>query len=68
MEYTNFKNDLIKYKFSCCKKNYQHKFDEKSKARFFNTYEFSNHDNKKFILLLQTGFHPYNCERFNETP
>ena len=68
MEYTNFKYDLIKYKFSCCKKNYQHKFDEKSKARFFNTYEFSNHDNKKFILLLQTGFHPYNCERFNETP
>ena len=36
------------------KKNYQHKFGEKLKERFFNTYKFSNHDNSKkevFILM-----------------
>ena len=34
-EYINF--DLIEYKCLCCNKNYQHKFDEKLKERFFNT-------------------------------
>ena len=29
LEYTNFKDDLIKYKCLCCNKNYQQKFDEK---------------------------------------
>ena len=52
LQYTNFKDDLIKYKCLCCNKNYQHKFDEKLKERFFNTYKFSNHNNNKFILLL----------------
>ena len=55
LEYTNFKDDLIKYKCLCCNKYYQNKIDEKSKERFFNTYKFSNHDNNKFILLLQKG-------------
>ena len=27
LEYTNFKDDLIKYKCLFCNKNYQHKFD-----------------------------------------
>ena len=27
LEYTNFKDDLIKYKCLCCNKNYQQKFD-----------------------------------------
>ena len=31
LEYTNFKNDLIEYKYLCCNKNFQHKFDEKLK-------------------------------------
>ena len=43
----------------------------KVKERFFNTYTFSNHDNNKFILLLQTGADPYeyvdDWEKFNET-
>ena len=51
-ECTNFKDELIEYKCLCCNKNYQHKFDEKLKEQFFNTYKFSNHDNNKFILLL----------------
>ena len=54
----------------CCNKSYEHKFDEKLKERF-NTYKFSNHDNNKFILLLQKGVYPYeyvdDWEKFNET-
>ena len=37
--YTNFKDNLIEQKFLCCNKNYQHKFDENLKERFFNTYK-----------------------------
>ena len=43
----------------CCKKQYQHKFDEKLKDLFFNTHKFSNHNNSKFILLLLKGVYPY---------
>ena len=56
LEYTNFKDDLIECKCFCCNKNYQQKFDEKLKERFFNPYKFSNHDNNKFILLLPKVF------------
>ena len=52
LEYTSFKDDLMEYKYLCCNKNYQHKFNEKLKELFFNTHEYSNHDNNKFILLL----------------
>ena len=45
-------------------------FDEQLKERFLNTYKFSNHDNNKFILLLQKGVYSYeymdNWEKFNE--
>ena len=34
LEYTNFKDNLSEYKCLCCKKNYQHKFDEKLKEFF----------------------------------
>ena len=47
------------------------KFDEKLKKRFFDTYKFCNHDNNKFILLLQKGIYPYeymdDWEKSNET-
>ena len=41
LEYTNFKVDLSEYNCLRCKKkkkkkNYQHKFDEKLKGRFFS--------------------------------
>ena len=58
-EYTNFKDDLIEYKYLICSKNCRIKFDEKLKDGFFNTYKFCNHDNNKFILLLRKGVYPY---------
>ena len=70
LEYTNFKDNLIEYKCLCCNKNYQHKFDEMTKERLFNTSKFSNHDNNKFILLSRKDVYPYeymnDWERFNE--
>ena len=59
LEYANFKDDLIVSKCSICKKNCQIKFDEKLKERFFHTYKFFNHNNKKFILLLAKGIYSY---------
>ena len=59
LEYINFKIDLKGYKYLCCNKNYEHKYDEKLKGQFFNTYKFSNHNNNKFIFLLQKGVYPY---------
>ena len=71
LEYTNFKDDLIEYKCLCCNINYQQNIYEKLNQRFFNTYKFSNHDNNKFISLLQKGAYPYehmdDWEKFNET-
>ena len=70
-EYINFENDLIEQKCLRFDKNYQHKFDEKLKERFFNTYKVSNHDNNYFILFLQKGIYLYeymdDWEKFNET-
>ena len=70
LEYTNFKDDSIEYKYLCCVKNYQHKFDEKLKEQIFNTYKYFNHDNKKLVLLLEKGVYLYehmdDWEKFNE--
>ena len=52
-------------------KDWQIKFHEKLKLRFFNTYKFSDNDNNKFISLLWKGVYPYeyiyNWENFKET-
>ena len=49
----------MEYKHLFCNNIYQHKFDEKFKELFFNTYKFSNHDKNKFILFLRKGVYPY---------
>ena len=53
-KYTNYKNYLknvlILFKRLSCNKNYQKRFDEKSKTRFISTYKFSNHDINRFIV------------------
>ena len=71
LEYTNLKDDLIDYKYLCCNKSYQKKFDEKLKERFLNTSKFSNHDKNRFVLLLQKHVYPYehmnDGEKFSET-
>ena len=67
LQYTNFRDYLIEYKCLCCNKNYQHKFDERLKELFFNTYQFSNHNNNKFILLLYVYPYMDDWENFNET-
>ena len=71
LEHTNFKDDLIGYKYSCCNKNNQQKLDKNLKDRFSNTYKHSNHENNKFILLLRTGIYCYeymnDWGKFNET-
>ena len=55
----------------CCNKNYQHKFDEKLKEQFFDTYNFSNRGNNKFVLLLLKSVYRYEYihgwEKFNGT-
>ena len=53
LEYTNFKDNLIEFKCLSCNKNHQHKFNEKLKEWFFNTFNFSNHDNNKLILCCE---------------
>ena len=53
LKYTNYKNDLIKYKCLVCNKKCQTKFDEKLKEKFSNSHKFSHHDRNKFILILQ---------------
>ena len=58
LEYNYFTDDLIEYTCLCCSKSYQHKYDEKLKELFFNTYKFSNYDNNKFILFLRKGVYP----------
>ena len=50
LQYKEFKDDLTEYKCLCFNKIYQQQFDEKLKERFFNTYNFFNYDNNKFIL------------------
>ena len=63
-------DSLIKYKCLACNKNYSKKIDEKLKKQFRNTFNFSNNNINKFILLQWKGFYSYkymdDWERFNE--
>ena len=54
------RDDSIKYKPLFCNGNYQKKFDENLKKRFFNTCKLFNHDINEFILLLQKNVYSMN--------
>ena len=60
---------MIKYKCLSCNKNYSNKNDEKLKKWFKNTFELSDNDIDKFILLLRKGDYPdkyMDDRKFNE--
>ena len=66
------KNNLINYK-KCLfyNDNYLEKLNEELKEKLKNTFNFSNNDFNKFILLLRKGVYPYkymdDWKKFNET-
>ena len=49
LEYESVKDNLRKYKYLSCNKDYSNKLNEKLKKRFKNTFKFSSNDNNKFI-------------------
>ena len=69
--HTNFKDNLISYKYLYYNKNHQKKFDETLNEQVCYTYRFSNNDFNNFMLLLPEGAYPYkykdNWEEHNET-
>ena len=71
LEYESDKDDFIKYKCLSCSKDYSNRFNEKLKKKFINTFNFSNNNINKFILLLRKGVYPDeymdDWEKFNET-
>ena len=64
LEYESVKDNLIKYIFLSCNKNYSNKLDEKLKNRFKNTFKFSDNDISKLMLFLRKSVYPY--EYMNE--
>ena len=71
LEYENVKDDLIEYKSLSCNKDYWNRLDEKLKKKFNKTFNFSNNDINKSLLLLRKGIYSYeymdDWEKFNET-
>ena len=59
LEYESIKDNLIKYKCLSYNKDYSNKIDEELKKRLKNTFNFSNNDINKFILLLRKCVYPY---------
>ena len=58
-EYERIKDILIKYECLSCNKDYSNKLDEELKKKLQNTFQFSNNDINKFILLLKNGVYPH---------
>ena len=70
-EYERVQDTLIKRKCLSCNKDYSNKLDEKLKKRFKNSFEFSNNNISKCILLPRNSayHHEYMDDwgKFNET-
>ena len=71
LEYKSVEDNLIKYKCLSFNKDYSNKLDYKLKKKFKKTFQFSNNDINKFILLFRKVVYPYeyidDWEKFNET-
>ena len=61
LEYESVKDNSIKYKSLSCNKDYSNKLNKELKKRLKNTFELSNNDIKKIILLLRKGVYRYEC-------
>ena len=63
MEFIKKKKKKCKTDNKKCEKyeNYQKMFGKNLKKQFANTYEFYNHDNNKFTLLLRKCDYPCKC-------
>ena len=68
LQYRNFKDNLKKYKCSCCNKNYQKKFDEKLKERFFNTCNNYSHLNIEDVTDADYSHTKRVCKDFEIKP
>ena len=71
LDYMTTNDEQLIFRGFRCKQNYEKNFNEELIQRFTNTYEFSNEDLNKFILLLRKGVYPYeymdSWQRFDET-
>ena len=59
LEYKSVEDNLIKYKCLSFNKDYSNKLDYKLKKKFKKTFQFSNNDINKFILLFRKVVYPY---------
>ena len=59
LEYESVKNNLIKYKYLSCNKDYSKRLDEELQKWFKSIFQFSKNNTNELILLLKNGVYPY---------
>ena len=71
LSYLSVEDNQLIFQFLACKKNYEKELNMELNKTFLITYQFSNGDLNKFVLLLRKGLHPYeymgSWERFDKT-
>ena len=66
LEYESASDDLMKYKWLSCNKDYPKNIVKKLTKQFRNTFKFSNNVINKLILLLWKGVYSYeNMDEWN---